>query len=71
MRTTLNISMPASLKRDVNLAVKEGKYASVSEFFRDAMRAWEDEQLYQSVMRSRKDIAQGKFKRLRSLKDLM
>jgi len=63
--------MPASLKRDVNLAVKEGKYASVSEFFRDAMRAWEDEQLYQSVMRSRKDIAQGKFKRLRSLKDLM
>jgi Arc/MetJ-type ribon-helix-helix transcriptional regulator len=71
MRTTLNISMPVSLKRDVDKAVKEGKYASVSEFFRDAMRAWEDEQLYQSVMRSRKDVDQGKFKRLRSLKDLM
>ena len=71
MRTTLNISMPVSLKRSVDLAVKEGKYASVSEFFRDAIRAWEDEQLYQSVMRSRKDFSEGKFKRLRSLKDLM
>ena len=63
--------MPASLKRNVDLAVKEGKYASVSEFFRDAIRAWEEEQLYQSVMRSRKDFAEGRFKRLRSLKDLM
>jgi len=71
MRTTLNISMPASLKRNVDLAVKEGNYASVSEFFRDALRAWEEEQVYQSVMRSQKDFAEGKFKRLRSLKDLM
>ena len=63
--------MPVSLKRSVDLEVKEGKYASVSEFFRDAIRAWEDEQLYQSVMRSRKDFSEGKFKRLRSLKDLM
>jgi len=71
MRTTLNISMPISLKKNVDLAVKEGNYASVSEFFRDAMRAWEEEQLYQSVMRSRRDIVEGKFKKLRSLKDLM
>jgi Arc/MetJ-type ribon-helix-helix transcriptional regulator len=71
MRTTLNISMPVSLKKNVDLAVKEGNYASVSEFFRDAMRAWGEEQLCQSVMRSRKDIAEGKFKKLRSLKDLM
>jgi len=63
--------MPASLKKNVDLAVKEGNYASVSEFFRDAIRAWEDEQLYRSVMRSRKDFAEGKFKRLRSLKDLI
>ena len=71
MRTTLNISMPASFKKNVDLAVKEGNYASVSEFFRDAVRAWEEEQLYQSVLRSRKDFAEGKFKRLHSLKDLM
>ncbi len=71
MRTTLNISMPVSLKKNVDLAVKDGNYASVSEFFRDAVRAWEEEQLYQSVMRSRRDITEGKFKKLRSLKDLM
>jgi len=63
--------MPAKLKHSVELAVKKGNYASVSEFFRDAVRAWEEEQLYQSVMRSKIDVTQGKFKRLRSLKDLM
>ncbi len=71
MRTTLNISMPASLKRSVGLAVKRGRYASVSEFLRDTIRAWEDEQLYQSVLRSEEEFAQGKGKRLRSLRDLM
>lgn len=63
--------MPVSLKKNVDLAVKEGNYASVSEFFRDAIRAWEEEQLYQSVMRSELEFANGKGKRLRSLKDLM
>ncbi len=63
--------MPVSLKRNVDIAVKEGNYASVSEFFRDAVRAWEEEQLYQSVMRSQRDFAQGRFKRGRSLKDVI
>ena len=63
--------MPVSLKKSVDTAVKEGNYASVSEFFRDAIRAWEEEQLYQSVLKSEKEFAQGKGKRLRSLKDLM
>ncbi|MEK7175576.1 MAG: ribbon-helix-helix domain-containing protein [Patescibacteria group bacterium] len=71
MRTTLNISMPASLKKSVDSSVKEGKYASVSEFFRDAIRAWEEEQLYQSVLISKKEFTQGKGKKLCSLKDLM
>ena len=63
--------MPISLKHRVDMAVKEGDYASVSEFFRDSVRVWEEEQLYQSVIRSQRDFARGKFKRLRSLKDLM
>lgn len=63
--------MPASLKKNVILAVKEGNYASISEFFRDAIRAWEEEKLYQSVLQSEKEFAQGKGKKLRSLKDLM
>ena len=71
MRATLNISIPLALKREVDRKVKDGKYASVSEFFRDAIRVWKEEQLYQSVMQSRKEIAMGKGKVLRSLKDLM
>lgn len=63
--------MPDSLKKNVDLAVKEGNYASVSEFFRDALRAWKEEQLYQSVLQSEKEFAQGKAKKLRSLRDLI
>jgi Arc/MetJ-type ribon-helix-helix transcriptional regulator len=71
MRTTLNISMPVALKKSVDLAVKEGNYASVSEFLRDTIRAWEDERLYRSVLQSEREFAQGKGKKLRSLRDLM
>ena len=70
MRTTLNISMPASLKKNVDLAVKKGNYASVSEFFRDALRAWENDRLIRELMESKRDARLGKVKLLRSLKDL-
>lgn len=70
MRTTLNISMPVSLKKNVDLAVKEGNYASVSEFFRDAMRAWENNRLVKELKESQKDARMGKVKLLHSLKDL-
>ena len=70
MRTTSNISMPASLKRSVNLAVKEGKYASVSEFFRDAIRALENDRLINELKESQLEARAGKVKLLRSLKDL-
>lgn len=70
MRTTLNISMPPKLFAKVEAAVSEHNYSSVSEFIRDAIRAWEDDQLYKSVMQSEKEFAQGKGKKLRSLKDL-
>lgn len=71
MRTTLNISIPVALKREVEKEVKAGHYASVSELFRDALRSWKEEQLYQSVLQSRKDFSEGRFKKLRSLEDLM
>jgi len=71
MRTTLNISMSPKLFRRVESVVSENNYSSISEFIRDAIRAWEDDQLYQSVLQSEKEFAQGKGKRLRSLRDLM
>jgi len=63
--------MPPQLFRKVESVVNENNYSSVSEFIRDAIRAWEEEQLYQSVLQSEKEFAQGKGKKLRSLKDLM
>ena len=63
--------MPPKLFRKVESVVSENNYSSISEFIRDAIRAWEDDRLYQSVLQSEKEFAQGKGKRLRSLKDLM
>ena len=71
MRTTLNISMPASLKKNVDRMVKEYGYASVSELFRDAFRVWERERLIRDLKESQLEARKGKYKKLRSLKDLM
>lgn len=63
--------MPPKLFAKVESVVSEYNYSSMSEFIRDAIRAWEEEQLYRSVLQSKKEFAQGKSKVLRSLKDLM
>ena len=63
--------MPAKMYSKVESAVSENNYSSISEFIRDAIRAWEDEQLYKSILQSEKEFAQGKGKKLRSLRDLM
>lgn len=61
--------MPVVLKKNVNRIVKNYNYASVSEFFRDAMRAWEDERLIRDIKESQLEARMGKYKRPRSLKD--
>jgi len=62
--------MPMSLKKNVDLAIKEGNYASVSEFFRDAIRAWENARLVRELKESQAEITRGEGKLLRSLADL-
>ena len=59
--------MPASLKKNVDLAVKEGNYASVSEFFRDAIRLWENDRLVKELKESQLEARTGKVKLLHSL----
>lgn len=71
MRTTLNISMPPLQKKNVDRMIKEYKYTSVSEFFRDAVRALEDDKLVADILESEKEFATGKGKKLHSLKDLI
>ena len=63
--------MPPIQKKNVDRMIKDYKYTSVSEFFRDAVRALEDDKLIKDIMESEREFAAGKGKKLRSLKDLM
>ncbi|KKS44430.1 hypothetical protein A3I25_02440 [Candidatus Nomurabacteria bacterium RIFCSPLOWO2_02_FULL_42_17] len=63
--------MPPIQKKNVDRMIKDYKYTSVSEFFRDAVRALENDKLIKDIMESEREFAAGKGKKLRSLKDLM
>ena len=69
-RKIVNISLPAELNNEVNKAVKGGRYATKSEFFRDLMRLWQEEQLLRGLRQSQEEIVNKKGKVLKSLKDL-
>lgn len=71
MRSVMSISLPKQMEQIVENAVNSGQYATKSEFFRDLIRLWSEEQLLRSVAQSKKQFAQGKGRRLRSLKDLV
>lgn len=70
MRSIINISVPSQLKKEIELAVKEGNYASKSEFFRDAIRAWKKQQILDSVEQAKQDILSGKGKTYKSYKEM-
>lgn len=70
MREVINISLPAPMVKTVKIAVKAGDYSSTSEFFRHLLREWQEEQLLKELNKSRAEIAAGKGRVLKSLKDL-
>lgn len=70
MRSILNISIPSSLAETVKKEVKDGQFASTSEFFRYLLRLWKEKRLEHDVEQSEYDFSRGKFKTLKSLKDL-
>jgi len=70
MREVINISLPKELSRSVEELVKRGKYATKSEFFRDLLRMWMEGKILRELSESRKELASGKGKLLKSLKGL-
>ena len=70
MRQIINISLPEELNKEVNRLVKEGKYATKSEFFRDLVRMKIESKILKDILESRKELNSGHGKLLRSLKDL-
>ena len=70
MRNIINISLPETMVKEVKKDVKLGGFASTSEFFRHLLRLWRTQKLAEELKRSRTEIAAGKGKVLRSLKEL-
>lgn len=70
MREIINISLPSAMAKTVKSVVKTGSYSSVSEFFRDLLRDWQEGKLLSELNESRAEITAGKGRVLKSLKDL-
>ncbi len=71
MREVINISLPPAMAKEVKKAVKTGKYASTSEFFRELLNYWHSEELlFRDLQQSMKEYKQGKGRVLKSFKDL-
>ena len=59
MRTTMTISLPQDMAKDIKKEVKKGSYISSSEFFRDLVRKWKEDVLYTELMESKKEFERG------------
>lgn len=70
MRNIVTISLPKQLDEQIEKEVKTGKFASKSEFIRSLIRLWQEEQVLKDLRQSKKEIAAGLGKELKSLRDL-
>lgn len=70
MRQVVNISLPASLTKEVDRGVKENHFSSKSEFFRHLLRQWLAGDLLVEIQESRQEYKAGKAKPLANVKAL-
>ena len=70
MREVINISLPKELNRAVEETIKKGNYSTKSEFFRELLRLWLEGKILRELAESRKELAVGKGKILKSLRKL-
>jgi len=70
MRTVMNVSLPEQMAKDIEAAVKEGNFASKSEFFRHIIRLWNTKQLGERFREQKKTFNKKGGTKLKSLKDL-
>ena len=67
----MTISLPKTMQKQVSRAVRQGGFASTSEFFRTLLRRWQEDQLLKELNEARQEIKDGKGIPLRSSRDLM
>ncbi len=70
MRNVITISLPEKTLKAVKKEIKDGGYATTSEFFRHLLRLWSEHQLAHDLLKRKKEFEAGKGKVLGSLKDL-
>lgn len=70
MRSIVNISLPQAMMEWVKEEMQLRHFPSVSEFFRSLLREYYELKLLKELRESQKEIAEGKGKVLRSLRDL-
>ena len=70
MRNIINISLPDTMVEIVKKEVRQGGFASKSEFFRHLIRLWNTHKLAQELKSDREEFMAGKGKILKSLKNL-
>jgi len=71
MRQTMTVSLPSDLLKEVEQGVKQGGFATKSEFIRDLVRSWKEAHFLEELRKMDGDFKKGKGKVLRSLRDLM
>ena len=70
MRHIVNISLPSTMVKMIKKEVKEGGFASTSEFIRHLIRSRNTYRLANEFTSDRKKFELGKGRELKSLKDL-
>ena len=70
MREVINLSLPKALAQSVDDIVKKENYATRSEFFRALLRMWMEGRIISELAESRRELASGRGKVLKTLKDL-
>ncbi len=66
----MNISLPEQMATLIREEVNTGKYGSVSEFFRELVREWQEDILLREIRKSEAELKAGKGVYLKSLRDL-
>ncbi len=70
MRNIVSISLPKELDEQIEKEVKTGRFASKSEFVRCLIRLWQEEKLAKEIAEAERDIAAGRIREIKSLKEL-
>ena len=70
MRQTLSISIPPTLKKEIDHMLDSGMYGSTSELIREALRDFKQKSLIRDLKKSQLLSRRGGVKKLTSLKSL-